>query len=239
MLKVPLKIESWGVSDVGLTRPNNEDAWAIAAGGKFFALADGMGGHQAGEVASRETIFTLCKYMDRLLAKEEKRPLEQLMRSLSEGIQETNRKIYSLSLQNPEMAGMGTTLSCFLLHDQLLVTAHVGDSRIYRYRGALEQISKDHIIRLEGPNSSTRKMITRAIGTSSSVEPDLGAFPVLADDIYFLCSDGLSDFVTAAEIALILRKAPSIQDACRFLITAAKAKNSTDNITIVMIKISL
>ncbi len=237
-MKTALKIDSWGISDVGLTRPNNEDAWAIAAQGHFFAVADGMGGHRAGEVAARETIQTLCRFMDKLFAKKPKFSTDQVSIALSTAIRETNSHVYALSLQHPDLSGMGTTLACFLLHEHILLTAHVGDSRIYRYRGELELLTKDHVMRSQGA-SSGRKMITRAIGTSAAVEPDCDAIPVLAEDIYFLCSDGLSDYVTAKEMSLILRKTTSIQEACMHLVTAAKTKGSSDNITIVMVKILL
>ncbi len=238
------RLESFGISDIGLVRQNNEDNWAALENHYFYVLADGMGGHKAGEVASKEAIDHLCHSVRILfLNPPQTMTAGQIAHGLQAAIRDANKWVYQLSLQNEDLEGMGTTLCCFLLHENNLIYAHVGDSRVYRFRDKLQQLTRDHSLKREmitrmtqGPLPS-KHVITRAIGTSPRVEPELAIAAVLPGDIYFLCSDGLTDAVAHQEIAAILQIAPSVKEACTNLVKQAKINGGHDNITLVMTKI--
>lgn len=241
-------VESYGISDIGLKRHNNEDAWGEIPAHHFYVLADGMGGHQAGEVASKETIDALLKAVPALFSTPTTLSLEELSIELQEIILETNSWIYHLSKENPDWQGMGTTLCCLLLYQNHAIYAHVGDSRIYRYRGTLKLLTQDHSLRREvakryhlkehqGHLLPSKHVITRAIGTSSRVEPECNLSEIKAGDIYFLCSDGLTDVVDEEEITHILETKNEVKEACTALIQTALAHGGQDNITLVMVKV--
>ncbi|MES2344786.1 MAG: Stp1/IreP family PP2C-type Ser/Thr phosphatase [Chlamydiota bacterium] len=244
---MPLKLESYGISDIGLVRANNEDVFVALPETHFFALADGMGGHKAGEIAARLAIMSLCKSL------EENSPpnsVEETMELFREAILQANRLVYSMGSQNEKLGGMGTTLCCLKILKDSIIYAHVGDSRIYRFRNhKLDLLTHDHSLRheliLKGELDEKsafsfpyKNIITRSIGTHSQVEPEINAAPFLSGDLYFLCSDGLSDYVSHEEIFHLLEKEPSIKNAANQMITLAKAKGGNDNITIVIIKIA-
>ncbi|MBI3236456.1 MAG: serine/threonine-protein phosphatase, partial [Chlamydiales bacterium] len=201
------QIESFGMTDVGKVRANNEDAFDILPNQSFFSLADGMGGHKAGEIASNEAILSMH-------AAFEKAPPfssnSEACRYLLDAIEQTNRKIWSLSVNDKTLSGMGTTLSCFLIYKDLLIYAHIGDSRLYRYRKSLKQISHDHSLRAILQEESDidpqllnlpgfKNVITKALGTQPHILPDIGIIPILSEDIYMLCSDGLTDLISNPE----------------------------------------
>ncbi len=230
-------IESFGISDLGLARDSNEDVFHEIPIHRFFVLADGMGGHNAGEIAAKEAVHHLSTSICQIFAsKEETDPLESpLPDLLHKAILGANRWVHQLSEQKEEFQGMGTTLCCILLHEDNLVCAHIGDSRIYRFRKTLEQITEDHRV---SPTISTKKnMITKAVGTSPHVEPTINTLPLSSNDIYFLCSDGLTDYVSDEEISSILQDHLCIKTASEELIKIAKVKGGGDNITVLMIKV--
>jgi PPM family protein phosphatase len=245
------KIESYAISDVGQVRENNEDRWGAVLEKNFFALADGMGGHNAGEVAAKMIVESLCNSIKALpppLLKEN--AIAEVTAHLASAIRTGSASIFKLSCEVESCRGMGTTLCCFLLVEKKLICAHIGDSRIYRYRNEkLEQLTQDHSLRSEmiasglleeGRSASFpyKNVITRAIGTSLSVQPEIKIASVEPGDIYFLCSDGLTDAVTPSEIRSTLSYSESIKEASDALVATANAKGGGDNITIVMIKIS-
>ena len=243
---MPWQLDVYGISDVGLVRSNNEDAWSEVSNAHFFAIADGMGGHRAGEVAARIAIMSICKTVE-----EASHPLtvESAVNLLRSGVKTANSIVYAMSESNEKMRGMGTTLSCLVLLENTLVYAHVGDSRIYRFRNKhLEQLTQDHSLRNEviargeffdeSLMSLPKNVITRAIGTSSKVEPEISAFPFFPKDLYFLCSDGLTDNVSSDEITQVLSRGCSIKSSAEMLISLAKENGGSDNITIVMIQVS-
>ncbi len=227
-----MNIESYGISDIGLSRANNEDVFAELPEYHFYVLADGMGGHRAGEVAAKEAVLQLCDAVDTLFSEEKKPTPQQAIAGLKLGLAEANHWVYTLSRNHPELSGMGTTLCCFLLLDQLLIYAHVGDSRIYRFRKKIERLTQDHSFRQP---QTFKSMLLRAIGTTATVEPDVETLHVEEGDIYFLCSDGLTDYVSDAEIEKALKKFTNIKEACLELVEAAKTAGGNDNITILMI----
>ncbi|MBM3199011.1 MAG: serine/threonine-protein phosphatase [Chlamydiae bacterium] len=229
------EIQSYGISDLGLVRTSNEDLFHSIPLHHFFALADGMGGHNAGEIAAREVIHHLSTSIHQLFASEETKNRDTLPSLLYRAITQANAWVHRLSEQKAELSGMGTTLCCLLLHQDSLVYANVGDSRIYRFREELTQITEDHSLyphTLAGKN-----IITRAIGTGPYVEPDIHITAVKPGDLYFLCSDGLTDYVSDIELLHILRRTPCIQTASAKMVQAAKDKGGHDNITILMVRV--
>ena len=239
-------IESYGTSDVGLTRLNNEDVWAQMPKEQFFILADGMGGHQAGEVAANETVCHLCKAIKK--GWENVPSVSEWFEILKRAIDTTNAHVYELSLKNNSHQGMGTTLCLALLADRSIIYAHVGDSRIYRLRkGRLTQLTRDHSLKGEliakgeldpsKAHSFPKNVITRAIGTQEKVQPDIQKEPVQKGDIYLLCSDGLTDPLSNLQIQEILEESPNLQEATDALILGAKMHGGGDNITVVLLKI--
>ena len=143
-VKQKLALKYFGISDIGLVRSNNEDVWSAVADKQFFILADGMGGHNAGEVASSFAVESMCKSIDAL---PDLADVEKVSQFLREAIAKANSKVFNASRKYPDYAGMGTTLSCFIVIDKFLVYGHIGDSRLYRYRNQLEQLTEDHSLR--------------------------------------------------------------------------------------------
>ncbi len=229
-----IKLETYGISDIGLRRPTNEDVWAFHEESGFFVLADGMGGHAAGEVAAKLAVDELCT---------KARPPsffttpEDLALFIHEAILDTNQHIYRKALQDSSLWGMGTTLCCMQIYEKTLIYAHVGDSRLYRLRDhSLQQLTKDHTL-CKSHNNSTRFLLTRALGASSYVRPSIASTSIKESDIYFLCSDGLTDYVQDKEISYILSKNQNVKNSSEELISLAKSKGGGDNITILMVKI--
>lgn len=235
------------ISDIGLIRQNNEDFWKLLKDEQFFILADGMGGHQAGEIASKETVDQLCHLF------QQRRHLfhqtiEIAKQTLKEMIQEVNTDIYRLGRETPHLRGMGTTLCCIFFHSEGLIYGHVGDSRIYRFRqNQLEQLTQDHSLLRElidlGQLSEQqaedflyKNIITKAIGTGAVVEPTINQTSLEIGDVLLLCTDGLSDLVCFEEIEDILSRHPE-EEAIQLLIKHAKQHGGYDNITVILVKV--
>lgn len=241
---------SYGISDRGLVRKKNEDAWTCLPSHRFFAVADGMGGHKAGEVASKEAINHLTLSIRRIFSssRRENSDLIDILTHLHLAIKETNYKVKELSEQHEQYNGMGTTLCCLLLHKQHLIFANVGDSRIYRYRKGLHQLSEDHSLKnhllkkgkLTEENKERypyKNRLTKALGTHMSLTPDVSYTSAEPGDIFFLCSDGLTDYVEDQEIEKIVSQAKPLERIAEELVDAAKAKGGKDNITVVIIHV--
>ncbi len=246
----PYTLTASGISDIGLVRENNEDIWAELPDDCFFILADGMGGHQAGEKAARETVTTMCH-----LVREKITPIlatssiEEIQKLLSRAICYVNNYIFQMGRQDRELKGMGTTLCCVLFHEAGLIYAHVGDSRIYRFRDdKLVQLTKDHSLLCQlldqgqldeksAQNFTHKHIITKAIGTEPRVEPTVESASLEEGDLYLLCSDGLTDLITHDEIEATIKYALLPSDAALKLVEAANIKGGNDNITVVMVKV--
>jgi len=244
-MHLPYTVESFGISDLGLVRGNNEDVFHEIPMHHFFVLADGMGGHNAGEIAAKEVVHHLSTSVCQLFSSKEETPpsSEAFPSHLHQAILKANLWVHELSEQKKELSGMGTTLCCLLLHKESLIYAHVGDSRIYRFRQKLEQLTEDHSLLSSSQKGSSlpipgKNIITRAIGTSPTVEPDISIATLEANDVYFLCSDGLTDFVSDQELTDILTEHTCIKTASRRMIETAKNKGGSDNITVLMIKVN-
>lgn len=240
------RIASYGKSDVGLQRTSNEDLWTALPELQFYALADGMGGHKAGEVAAYLAIICLTSAIHAFPSALSPEEAKERLRT---AFIHVNRTVYSASCQEENLRGMGTTLCCLFFQPRSVVWANVGDSRIYRMRsGRLTQLSQDHSLRAEmlasgrlAAEESThfppKNIITRSIGNTAQVVPDVDVIETLPNDLFFLCSDGLTDSVINAEITSIIASSASIQSATDRLIEKAKERGGNDNITIVMIKL--
>lgn len=247
---MPFTITACGLSDIGLVRQNNEDVWAEVPHLHFFLLADGMGGHQAGEIAAKETVKILSKVIDKKL-KTSNQPLSvlEMEELLRKAIRHVNTLIFKMGRENLELRGMGTTLCTLFFHQEGVIFAHVGDSRIYRCRqGVMEQVTKDHSLLCELVDQGQineqqaseflyKNIITKAIGTEPKVEPSLGVAEVQAGDLFLMCSDGLSDLVSLEEIEAEICSKSSLQKKAKRLIALANEKGGRDNITVVLVKV--
>lgn len=243
------KLQSFGHSDVGLVRRNNEDVFLQLPHYGFYLLADGMGGHNAGEVAAQETIVFLSTCIDKLFKQEESLSLTQLTSYLEQFVHFSNQRIYQLGLEHFAFKGMGTTLSAILFHRDSVICTHVGDSRIYRIRNqSLEQLSQDHTLKnklieqglLEKAIKDGiryKNVLTKAVGAYKKLSPDIQVYPAKEEDLYLLCSDGLSDYVTDEEILGIIISSFSLKDLTFNLINKAKSKGGCDNITVLVAKL--
>ncbi|PIS03021.1 MAG: serine/threonine-protein phosphatase [Chlamydiae bacterium CG10_big_fil_rev_8_21_14_0_10_42_34] len=235
-----MNLNSFGLSDIGLSRANNEDVWVALPEIGFFALADGMGGHQGGEIAAREAVEHLVKTIKKVKCDD----CLELIIELRHAIEKANQWVYKLGKKTENLNGMGTTLCCLIWAKDVIVYAHVGDSRIYRYRNKkLELLTQDHSLLAKwlktGKESSTpfpyKNVITRSIGTTQKANPEIAICPHEPNDLFFLCSDGLSDVLSVEEIEKIIHASPDLQTTSERLIEKAKIKGSSDNITILMV----
>ena len=231
----------FGLSDIGLHRPNNQDYWAAWPEIGLFALADGMGGRNGGEIAAKEAVCTLGHSMQQLFAAQKSKI--NLSDELLAAIQQANAWVYKMGSEIKPLFGMGTTLACLLWIQGVAIYAHVGDSRIYRLRKKkLELLTRDHSLlerwlvkKRTTPPSPPKNIITQAIGTKKRVQPELGTCKTEKNDLFLLCSDGLSDTVSLEEIEKILLTSPNQTIAVKKLIESAKNKRSRDNITALII----
>ncbi len=230
---------STGVSDTGRRRRRNEDAYVCEP--PLFAVADGMGGPRAGEIASRLAAAALREEAGHGSGVERVAAL----------IQEANRRVYQRQSEDPDVSGMGTTMTVALVEDDRVAFGHVGDSRAYVIRdGRLEQLTEDHslvgeLLRSgklspeEAASHPQRSVITRALGTDPDVDVDTFAVETRAGDVYLLCSDGLTSMLDDEEIlATVERHRESLELAARALIKEANRSGGEDNITVVFFEIS-
>lgn len=244
-----------GRSDPGMVREHNEDCFLVVPESGIAILADGMGGHLAGEVASAMAIDQVTHSLLNSFARAHRDlPGTQDGASfdatvLVEAIRAANSAIYTASMNQPEQAGMGTTIVVATFHDDLLTVAHVGDSRLYRYRdGVLDQVTQDHsmvqeLLRRglmtaeEARTSVNRNLVTRALGIDPQVEVDVQEQPFEDDDIYLLCSDGLNDVLLDEEIAAILAQYPDdLDSAAHQMVLDVNARGGPDNVSIVLVR---
>jgi PPM family protein phosphatase len=234
-------LEYFGKSDVGLVRLNNEDVFDYSIEHNFFTLADGMGGHKAGEIASKEaTSALIIKVKDHFTHSSFSK--DKILHYIKNSIEHANQTVFDLSSNHEQYKGMGTTLCCMHLYDNFLTYAHVGDSRIYHFReDNIFQLTEDHSLVDKSDElmrfHPMKHIITKAIGSPGPIDPSIAIKQFQKDDIFFMCSDGLCDFVTKDEMSFILRNSNTVQESVNKLIQAAKVNKSNDNITVMMVKI--
>jgi len=243
------RLSSSGLSDIGLVRTNNEDVFLMLKEQGFFALADGMGGHNAGEVAAAEAMRFLSTSIEEFFVSSEKTwNIFELSSFNRLCIENVNSWVHYLGKKREAYQGMGTTLCTLLFYEHFLIYGHVGDSRIYLFRhGHLEQLTEDHSLRNQMAaqryigsgylkRSVHKNVLTRAIGTQNEVDAEIHIAPVTHDDIYLMCTDGLTDQVSDREIEAILQDSNSLEHGSHALIKRANGEGGQDNVTVLMVK---
>ena len=250
-------LQSACLTDPGRVRDHNEDCIEARPDIGLYVLADGMGGYNAGEVASGMATSLIA---DGLQEQWQLREVEKLGREdakklardvIAEHVARANAAVFNTSQNNPECAGMGTTLVVCLFYDNFLAVGHIGDSRLYRLRGeAMEQVTRDHsllqeqldsglITPEEAKLSQNKNLVTRALGIDPSVETEIHVHETQPDDIYLLCSDGLSDMMEDEEIRLTmltLKSNPTL--TVQQLVQAANDNGGRDNISAMLIRVA-
>lgn len=239
------------LSDIGFRRQNNQDSCAAhlcqdldiwRQRGHLFMVADGMGGHAVGELASKIAVDTIPHTFQKL-------PEPNAMAALKAAVEAANQAIHDRGTQNRDFLRMGTTCTVLVLGPPGVTIAHVGDSRAYRVRqGRIDQLTADHSLAWElmkqkrgRPDETAyrgpRNVITRSLGPEATVQVDVeGPFPVLPGDVYLLCSDGLTNHVNDREIGMIAAELPPAE-ACRLLVHLANSRGGLDNITVVIARV--
>jgi protein phosphatase len=248
-----MRLESFGITDVGLRRSHNEDNFFRCDEMGLYLVADGMGGHAAGEVASGCAIQSIIEFSQRRATDRQITwPFEYDVRfdeetnTLISGVRLANHRLYSMQQERPELSGMGTTIAALLVSGDRAVMAHVGDSRIYRRRGTtLDQLTSDHswvneqlqrniITAEEARNHRYKNVITRALGNRLELDIDLRFEPAQPDDVFLLCSDGLTAMVDDPRIAEVLQTPGDLRDWANRLVAAANEAGGQDNITVIL-----
>ena len=237
-------------TDPGRARENNEDSVAYDNAAQIAILADGMGGYNAGEIASGMATAFIKSEMSRWLAEAGKHAkTREIRRALEICVDNANRSIFNAANSNAQYHGMGTTLVVAVFQDSKMLLGHIGDSRCYRLRaGAFEQITKDHSLLQEqidaglltseqAATSSYKNLVTRALGVDDTVLLDLSEIEVQPGDLYVMCSDGLSDMVDDVEIANIVDGEKSMDEKSIALIEAANLHGGRDNISVVLVQV--
>lgn len=251
-----MRVDSWALTDIGRARKHNEDGWLIDEQLGLYAVADGMGGHAAGEVASAYGLRCVQEQLTKrkgLIEEYSKNPTAerhaQVLREVEHAINVASSAIFHMAQRDKKRHGMGTTLSMLLVAGPKAFMAHVGDSRIYLLRaGQIHQLSEDHsylweqikkgaITVEEAKNSPFSNVITRAVGITETVQVDTLVMDVLPGDTFLACSDGMHGYVDSdAELAEILAQSDA-ESIPRRLVSMANARGGKDNITVVVLRV--
>jgi PPM family protein phosphatase len=234
-------------TDPGLLRENNEDAVLLDAAQGLVVLADGMGGYNAGEVASEMATTGVLAELGRWLAEAGADVgMREVRRTLENALSNANRAIYQAAHASAACEGMGTTLVMAVFRHNRVLVAHVGDSRCYRLRGnTLVRLTHDHSVvqqqidaGLVSPDqaaqATNRNLVTRALGVEAVVMPDINEYRVEEGDLFLLCSDGLSDMLSDERIATLLQGKGTVENKARALVTAANWQGGRDNISVAL-----
>jgi serine/threonine protein phosphatase PrpC len=238
-----MKLSTAVCSDIGLRRQANEDSYATAAEIGLWLVADGMGGHKAGKLASELATRHALRAVQALRG-DTASPAEKLRQAVSCA----NREIHQRAESRAEFSGMGTTLVAVLATHDRVALAHVGDSRAYLIRaGRIRQLTDDHslvadLLRRDQISEAAarehphRHVLTRALGVAKTAEPDLAELTPASGDTLVLCSDGLTNHLRDAEILEHVRREPALQKACDGLVASANQRGGIDNITVVLVR---
>jgi serine/threonine protein phosphatase PrpC len=241
-------------TDPGIVRAHNEDSIAADAANGLVVLADGMGGYNAGEVASGIATTVITTETARALAnlrlqqeRDRKLATERLVR---EQVLKANTSIYQAAQSQPQYAGMGTTLVMCLFYDNRVMIAHLGDSRVYRLRDdVFMQVTRDHsllqeqidsglITREQAKHAQHKNLVTRALGIDPTVEPEIHDYDAKPGDVYLLCSDGLCDMVTDEDIGLTVQAlGANLKLAAQQLVQMANDNGGRDNVSVILVRI--
>ena len=242
--------EFFSATDTGRARTNNEDAVALDEGSSLAVLADGMGGYNAGEVASGMATSFIKAELGRWLGEAAESATDtEVRRAMDICVDNANRAIFNAANSNPQYAGMGTTLVVGVFRESRLLMGHVGDSRGYRFRaGRLQQITHDHSLLQEQIDSglitpeqaafsANKNLVTRAVGVEDTVLLETHLHDVLPGDIYLLCSDGLSDMLDDESISQLLQGSDALPEVAAALVDAANDAGGKDNISVVLARV--
>jgi len=246
-----MTFEFFDAVDTGRARTNNEDSVGLDEAVSLAVLADGMGGYNAGEVASNMATTFIRTELGRWLREASSGATDtEVRRAMDICVDNANRAIFNAANSNPQYAGMGTTLVVAVLRGERLLVGHVGDSRAYRLRGGrIQQITRDHSLLQEQIDaglitpeqaafSANKNLVTRAVGVEDTVLLETHQHDVLPGDIYLLCSDGLSDMLDDATIGQLVQTHDSLDAACTALIEAANDAGGKDNISVILVRAS-
>ena len=251
-----MRITSEALSDVGRKRKGNEDAHAVNLEQRLYVVADGMGGHAAGEVASRIAVEAIEEFVTLTSGNEEitwpfglDETISYDGNRLKTAIRHANRRVLEATRESAELEGMATTVAAVLVEGDVANLAHVGDSRIYRYRDALlslltsdhswvnEQIQSGVISADQARTHPLRNVVTRALGGKVDLQVDLTPSAVQPEDTLLLCSDGLTTMVPDEDIGELLRQgADDVEKLAHRLVDEANARGGEDNITVLLIR---
>jgi protein phosphatase len=235
------------VTDVGRVRGHNEDAYLVDAEHGLFVVSDGMGGQQAGALASQVVVKVLPRLIRERIARLRRPTSERIQQALRDAIVELSRQLHQESTSQLGLKGMGATVVVALVRGRCLHIAHMGDSRAYLFRkGSLTQLTEDHsvvgillrseqITPEEAKTHPARSQLSRYVGIEGEVHPDARSMGLVKGDRLILCTDGLTGMVSDAEIAAVLKERSEPQEACRALVDAANKAGGTDNITVVVL----
>ena len=250
-----MKIRYAAKTDVGMKRTHNEDYFSLIEDEQLFIVADGMGGHASGEVASKMAADTLSEFYTRTKDEDETWPykmdraLSYVENRLVCGVKLANWRIYEAAVKDPRLKGMGTTLVCTLVSGEKAYFAHVGDSRCYRIRGeAIKQVTRDHSLledykeakpdmsEEEQRNFPHKNVITRALGMRDTVQVDIKNDAIEDGDYFLLCCDGVSGMLEDSKLLEIIRASgEDLQKCVDQLVDQANRNGGIDNITVILL----
>jgi protein phosphatase len=249
-------LEIASCTDPGIVRSHNEDSIAADATKGLVVLADGMGGYNAGEVASGMATTVITTELQHLLEETPPYRLEPASgrpwaeKLLKDQIAKANTSIFQAAQSQPQYSGMGTTLVAGLFYDNKVMLAHIGDSRAYRLRGeAFEQLTRDHSLLQEQIDSGmitpeqakfsqNKNLVTRALGIDPAVEPELTCLEAQPGDVYLLCSDGLNDMVSDEDIGMTLQTlSANLRLAAQQLVQMANDNGGRDNVSVILVRV--
>ncbi len=249
-------LEVASCTDPGIVRSHNEDSIAADATKGLVVLADGMGGYNAGEVASGMATTVITTELQHLLDETPPYRLEPASgrpwaeKLLKDQIAKANTSIFQAAQSQPQYSGMGTTLVAGLFYDNKVMLAHIGDSRAYRLRGeTFEQVTRDHSLLQEQIDSGmitpeqakfsqNKNLVTRALGIDPTVEPELNCFDAQPGDVYLLCSDGLNDMVSDEDIGMTLQTlSANLRLAAQQLVQMANDNGGRDNVSVILVRV--
>ena len=249
-----MELNAYGLTHVGRQRQHNEDAFLLEEDARLYLVADGMGGHAAGEIASRIAVDSIQEFI--LHTKEDDGTWphaydEQFKRStnrLMAAVRLANTRVLEAMRKDARLRGMGTTVVACMADGDVMSFAHVGDSRAYMIRGdQLSRVTNDHswvfeqvqagmLTEAEAEKHPLRNVITRALGGALSVSPDASETVCQSGDVFLLCSDGLTGMVPEDQILRIVTESKTLEEACQSLINTANERGGLDNITAILIR---
>src|SRR5882757_112567 len=250
-----MNVKAYGLTDVGRQRQHNEDSFLVEDEAKLFLVADGMGGHAAGEIASRIAVDSISEFIVHTKEDDGTWPhaydehYTRTTNRLMAALRMANTRVLEAMRKDAKLRGMGTTVVAAMADDGKISVAHVGDSRAYMIRdGKISRITNDHswvyeqvqagmLTEAEAEKHPLRNVITRALGGALSVTPDASEIDSKPGDVYLLCSDGLTGMVPEEQILeLVTANSDDLEQACRELIDTANERGGLDNVTAILVK---